>query len=139
MLINELIERHGSRLVIESEPGKGSRFSSACLSGKKANLGTDMTVLSFTSLVLLGSLGAGFLGSLTGLGGGVVIIPLLTTRSSCRYPLRDRSLARLGIRTSSGAAAAYVAKATRTCASGCSWRSATTLGAIAGAVLAAWV
>ena len=34
-----------------------------------------MTTLTLTSLVWLASLGAGFLGSLTGLGGGVVIIP----------------------------------------------------------------
>ena len=31
-----------------------------------------------SALVFAGSLGAGFLGSLTGLGGGVVIVPLLT-------------------------------------------------------------
>ena len=32
----------------------------------------------FTLLIALGALVAGFLGSLTGLGGGVVIVPLLT-------------------------------------------------------------
>ena len=37
-----------------------------------------MTVLVFTVILLVGSYFAGFLGSLTGLGGGVVIIPLLT-------------------------------------------------------------
>ena len=36
-----------------------------------------MTMLEFTILIWLGSVVAGFLGSLTGLGGGVVIIPLL--------------------------------------------------------------
>ena len=36
-----------------------------------------MTILTFTVLVWLGSLAAGFVGSLTGLGGGVVIVPLL--------------------------------------------------------------
>ena len=37
-----------------------------------------MHTLEFTVLVGIGSLLAGFLGSLTGLGGGVVIVPLLT-------------------------------------------------------------
>ena len=36
-----------------------------------------MTTLAFIPLVLLGSFVAGLLGSLTGLGGGVVIVPLL--------------------------------------------------------------
>ena len=37
-----------------------------------------MTVLTFSILVWLSSLATGFLGSLTGLGGGVVLVPLLT-------------------------------------------------------------
>jgi len=37
-----------------------------------------MNVLEFTFLVWAGSLAAGFLGALTGLGGGVVLVPLLT-------------------------------------------------------------
>ena len=36
-----------------------------------------MSLVEFTLLVGAGSLGAGFLGSLTGLGGGVVLVPLL--------------------------------------------------------------
>jgi uncharacterized membrane protein YfcA len=36
-----------------------------------------LNILEFTLLVLLGSFFAGYLGSLTGLGGGVVIVPLL--------------------------------------------------------------
>jgi uncharacterized membrane protein YfcA len=36
-----------------------------------------MTVLEFSGVVFFGSLAAGFLGALTGLGGGVVIVPLL--------------------------------------------------------------
>ena len=36
-----------------------------------------MTVLAFTGLVCAGSFVAGLVGSLTGLGGGVVIVPLL--------------------------------------------------------------
>jgi uncharacterized membrane protein YfcA len=37
-----------------------------------------MNILLFTILIWMGSVIAGFLGSLTGLGGGVVIVPLLT-------------------------------------------------------------
>ena len=37
-----------------------------------------MSVLLFTIIVLVGAFFAGLLGSLTGLGGGVIIIPLLT-------------------------------------------------------------
>jgi uncharacterized protein len=37
-----------------------------------------MTILVFTLLVGFGSAIAGFLGALTGLGGGVVLVPLLT-------------------------------------------------------------
>jgi uncharacterized membrane protein YfcA len=37
-----------------------------------------MSALELSLLVWTGSLSAGFFGSLTGLGGGVVIVPLLT-------------------------------------------------------------
>ena len=37
-----------------------------------------MTTLVFTLIILIGAYFAGLLGSLTGLGGGFVIIPLLT-------------------------------------------------------------
>ncbi len=36
-----------------------------------------MRILVFTLVVWFGSLRAGFLGALTGLGGGIVIVPLL--------------------------------------------------------------
>ena len=37
-----------------------------------------ISILAFTLILLLGAYAAGLLGSLTGLGGGVVVIPLLT-------------------------------------------------------------
>jgi uncharacterized protein len=37
-----------------------------------------MNTTEFAGLALLGSVAAGLLGSLTGLGGGVVIVPMLT-------------------------------------------------------------
>jgi len=67
-----------------------------------------MNVLLFTILVWLGGVAAGLLGSLTGLGGGVVIIPLLTLvfGVDIHYAL-GASLISV-IATSSGAASAYV-------------------------------
>ena len=37
-----------------------------------------MSIILFTFLLLFGAYCAGLLGSLTGLGGGVIVIPLLT-------------------------------------------------------------
>ena len=37
-----------------------------------------MNTLEFTLIVSIGSFAAGFLGALTGLGGGIVIVPMLT-------------------------------------------------------------
>jgi len=67
-----------------------------------------LNTLEFTILIFLGSILAGFLGSLTGLGGGVVIVPLLTLafKVDIRYAM-GASLVSV-IATSSGAAAAYV-------------------------------
>ncbi len=67
-----------------------------------------MTILVFTLILLVGAYMAGFLGSLTGLGGGVIIIPLLTLvfHVDIRYAIGAALLA--SIATSSGAASAYV-------------------------------
>ena len=63
-----------------------------------------MNILEFTILIWVGSLIAGFLGSLTGLGGGVVIVPLLSLvfGVDIRYAI-GASLVSV-IATSSGAA-----------------------------------
>jgi uncharacterized protein len=67
-----------------------------------------MMVLTFSALVGLGACLAGFLGALTGLGGRVVIVPLLALafHVDIRYAI-GASLVSV-IATSSGAAAAYV-------------------------------
>ena len=67
-----------------------------------------MTLFLFTVLVLVGSLAAGLLGALTGLGGGLIIVPMLTLLFGVdlRYAI-GASLVSI-IATSSGAAAAYV-------------------------------
>jgi len=95
-----------------------------------------MNVLEFTVLVWLGSLVAGLLGSLTGLGGGVVLVPLLTLffKVDIRYAI-GASLVSV-IATSSGAAAAYVKEGFSNIRIGMFLEIATTLGALMGAFLA---
>lgn len=89
----------------------------------------------FTSLVFLGSFVAGLLGSLTGLGGGVVLIPLLTLafHVDMRYAM-GASLISV-IATSSGAAAAYVREGYSNVRIGMFLEVATTVGAVFGAFL----
>jgi uncharacterized membrane protein YfcA len=98
-----------------------------------------MTIALFTVLLALGSLLAGFLGSLTGLGGGVVIVPLLALvfHVDMRYAI-GASLVSV-IATSSGAAAAYVREGYSNMRIGMFLEIATTFGAIVGAMIAAHV
>ncbi len=93
----------------------------------------------FTSIVWAGSMVAGFLGALTGLGGGVVIVPLLTLALGVdiRYAI-GASLVSV-IATSSGAAAAYVREGFTNMRIGMFLEMATTFGAILGAFLAGWI
>jgi len=99
----------------------------------------EMNTLEFTALVFAGSLLAGLLGSLTGLGGGVVLVPLLTLffKVDIRYAI-GASLVSV-IATSSGAAAAYVREGFSNIRIGMFLEIATTLGALAGAFLVVWV
>ena len=98
-----------------------------------------MNTLELTGLLFLGSLIAGFLGSLTGLGAGVVIVPLLTLAFGVdiRYAI-GASLVSV-IATSSGAAAAYVREGFSNIRVGMFLEIATTIGALAGAVVAAYL
>jgi uncharacterized protein len=95
-----------------------------------------MPIQLFTVLVFLGSFAAGFLGALTGLGGGVVVIPLLTLvfHVDIRYAI-GASLISV-IATSSGAAGAYVREGYSNVRIGMFLEIATTFGALLGAYLA---
>ncbi len=95
-----------------------------------------MNTLELTIFIFLGSIAAGLLGSLTGLGGGVVIVPLLTLafHIDIRYAI-GASLVSV-IATSSGAAAAYVREGYSNIRVGMFLEIATTIGAITGALLA---
>ena len=95
-----------------------------------------MNILELAILIGLGSLLAGFLGSLTGLGGGIVITPLLTVLFGVdiRYAI-GASLVSV-IATSSGAAAAYVKEGFTNIRIGMFLEIATTAGAVVGASVA---
>lgn len=95
-----------------------------------------MPLLLFSSLVFLGSIAAGLTGSLTGLGGAVVLTPLLTTvfHVDLRYAI-GASLISV-IATSSGAAAAYVREGYSNVRIGIFLEIATTVGAVLGALVA---
>jgi uncharacterized membrane protein YfcA len=98
-----------------------------------------MNNIEFTLLVGLCSLVAGFLGALTGLGGGVILVPLLTVffHVDIRYAI-GASLVSV-IATSSGAAAAYVKEGFTNIRIGMFLEIATTLGALLGAFIALMV
>ena len=98
-----------------------------------------MNTLEFTLVVALGSFLAGMLGSLTGLGGGVVIVPLLTLvfGVDIRYAI-GASLVSV-IATSSGAAAAYLQEGYSNMRVGMFLEIATTVGAVSGAFLGGYL
>ncbi|QHN03854.1 sulfite exporter TauE/SafE family protein [Granulicella sp. WH15] len=98
-----------------------------------------MSVWIFSSLLFLTSAVAGLLGSLTGLGGGVVLVPVMVLlfKVDLRYAI-GASLVSV-IATSSGAAAAYVRDGLSNIRIGMLLEVATTLGALLGAYLTAKV
>jgi len=87
----------------------------------------------------MGSFTAGFIGALTGLGGGVVIVPLLTSifGVDIRYAI-GASLVSV-IATSLGAASTYIKKGFANVRLGMLLEVATTIGAIVGALIATFV
>ena len=93
-----------------------------------------MTAFTFSLLIFGGSLLAGLLGALTGLGGGVVLVPMLALlfKVDIHYAI-GASLISV-IATSSGAAAAYVREGFSNIRIGMFLEIATTLGAVAGRV-----
>lgn len=97
-----------------------------------------MSILIFTLILLAGAYLAGLLGSLTGLGGGVVVIPLLTLvfHVDIRYAIGAALLA--SIATSSGAASAYVKEGITNIRLGMFLEIATTIGAVIGALIAVY-
>ena len=98
-----------------------------------------MSLLTFTLILLLGAYCAGLLGSLTGLGGGVVIIPLLTLCFGVDFHYAVGAALVSSIATSSGSGSAYVKEGITNIRLGMVLEIATTIGAVAGAVVAIWM
>ncbi len=94
-----------------------------------------LTIAELSAWLFGGAILAGFLGSLTGLGGGVIIVPLLTLvfGVDLRYAI-GTSLITV-IATSSGAASAYVREGYSNIRIGMFLEIATTIGALFGAFL----
>ena len=96
-----------------------------------------MGLIEFTGAVLLMAVIAGLLGALTGLGGGVVIVPVLALlfHIDLRYAI-GASLVSV-IATSSGAAVSFVREGFSNVRIGMFLEVATTVGALVGAFLTA--
>ena len=94
-----------------------------------------MNILEFSVVVYGVSAIAGFLGALTGLGGGVVVTPVLTLLLGVDFHYAIGATLVSVIATSSGAAAAYVKEGYSNIRAGMFLEIATTLGAVTGAHL----
>lgn len=98
-----------------------------------------MSVLLFTIIVLIGAFLAGLVGSLTGLGGGVIIIPLLTLVLGVDIHYAIGASIISVIATSSGSAAAYVKEGITNIRIGMFLEVATTISAIIGAIVTVYI
>lgn len=94
-----------------------------------------MTPLDFVISIAVISIVAGILGSLVGLGGGVVIVPVLTLLYHIDIRIAIGASIVSVIATSSGAAAAYVREKMTNLRAGMFLEIATTTGAVTGAYL----
>jgi uncharacterized membrane protein YfcA len=98
-----------------------------------------MTVLTFTIILICSAFLAGLLGSLTGLGGGVVVIPVLTLCFGIDFHYAIGAALVASIATSSGSASAYVKEGITNIRLGMFLEIATTIGAVGGAMIALWM
>lgn len=94
-----------------------------------------MSILALTAVLAVASFGAGVIGALSGLGGGVVIVPLLVIGFGVDMHYAIGASLVSVIATSSGAAAAYVREGYSNVRLGMLLEIATTIGALSGAFL----
>lgn len=99
----------------------------------------SMSIILFTFLLLFGAYCAGLLGSLTGLGGGVIVIPLLTLAFGIDFHYAIGAALVASIATSSGSASAYVKEGLTNIRLGMFLEIATSVGAVLGAAAALWM
>lgn len=98
-----------------------------------------MSDLVFTLLIVGGSAFAGMLGALTGLGGGIIVIPLLTLGFGIDLNYAIGASLVSVIATSSGAAPAFIKEGITNMRIGLFLEIATTIGAVMGAILAIYI
>lgn len=96
------------------------------------------TIVNFI-LITIGGFAAGLLGSLTGLGGGSVLVPLLTIFYGVPIIYATGASLVSTIATSAGSASAYVKERISNVKIGVGLEVATTIGAIIGSLLAVFV
>ena len=114
-------------------------FAHDVLNGEIYTRGTTLTLSIFILIIFLFSILAGLLGSLTGLGGGVVVIPVLVLlfHVNIHYAMGASIIS--VIATSSGSAAAYLREGYTNLRIGMFLETAAVIGAFLGALLIAWV
>ncbi len=98
-----------------------------------------MSPLDFVVSLGLVAIIAGLVGSLVGLGGGIIIVPVLTLLYHVDIRLAIGASIVAVIATSSGAAVTYVRERLTNLRAGMFLELGTTLGAISGAVLTAYI
>jgi uncharacterized protein len=101
--------------------------------------GDTLSILVFSALLFLFSLLAGLLGALTGLGGGVVVIPVLVLLFGVDIHYAMGASLISVIATSSGTSAAYLREGYTNLRIGLFLESAAVIGAFTGALLIAMV
>ncbi|ALU32069.1 permease [Sulfolobus acidocaldarius] len=95
-----------------------------------------MNLILYLLTLLLSSTVAGFVGSLTGLGGATVLVPIYTLFLGIPLPYATGASLISTIATSSGSASAYIKDKITNVRIGMSLEIATTLGAIVGSLIA---
>ena len=100
---------------------------------------TPLIALFNFLLIVVGGFSAGLLGSLTGLGGGTVLVPLLTIFYGIPIIYATGASLISTIATSAGSASAYVKERISNVKIGIGLEVATTAGAIIGSLLAVYV
>ncbi len=98
-----------------------------------------MLVLLFILIMFLVSIAAGALGSVVGIGGGLIVIPILTIFLGVDIHFAIGASIVSIIATSSGAAATYVKDKITNLRIGMFLETGTTIGAIVGAAIAAYL
>lgn len=99
----------------------------------------DLNLEIFSLILFFGAIFAGLIGSLTGLGGGVIVIPLLTLGFGVDMRYAIGAALVTSIATSSGAAAAYIKEGITNVRIGMFLEIATTTGAVIGAIVAMYL